>query len=166
MQTAAIGYRVADFLKQHPPFNSIEEPDLLSFVSRGRVKFHESDEFLCWQNAAYTPFIFVIQQGPVSLWEDANGKEHLRDVRGPGDIIGIERFLGSGCCCPGASCLRLDLRYQEVVMVRTSSNVKLGSLVGKRSGFLGVGAGGRGGNRDTVGEVVDRSIRGHLVAPP
>lgn len=95
MQTAAIGYRVADFLKQHPPFNSIEEPDLLSLVARGRVKFHESDEFLCWQNGAYTPFIFVIQQGSVSLWEEANGKEHLRDVRGPGDIIGIERFLGS-----------------------------------------------------------------------
>jgi CBS domain-containing protein len=95
MQTAAIAYRVADFLKQHPPFNSIEEPDLLTLVSRGRVKFHESDEFLCWQNGAYTPFIFVIQQGSVSLWEEANGKEHLRDVRGPGDIIGIERFLGS-----------------------------------------------------------------------
>jgi len=95
MQTAAIGYRVADFLKQHPPFNSIEEPDLLSLVSHGRVKFHESDEFLCWQNGAYTPFIFVIQQGSVSLWEEAGGKEHLRDVRGPGDVIGIERFLGS-----------------------------------------------------------------------
>ena len=95
MQTAAIGYRVADFLKQHPPFNSIEEPDLLSLVAHGRVKFHESDEFLCWQNGGYTPFIFVIQQGSVSLWEEANGKEHLRDVRGPGDIIGIERFLGS-----------------------------------------------------------------------
>ncbi len=95
MQTAAIGYRVADFLKQHPPFNSIEEPDLLSLVSHGRVKFHESDEFLCWQNGAYTPFIFVIQQSSVSLLEEADGKEHLRDVRGPGDIIGIERFLGS-----------------------------------------------------------------------
>jgi len=95
MQTAAIGYRVADFLKQHPPFNSIEEPDLLSLVAHGRVKFHESDEFLCWQNTAYSPHIFVIQQGSVSLWEEANGKEHLRDVRGPGDIIGVERFLGS-----------------------------------------------------------------------
>ena len=50
MQTAAISYRVADFLKQHPPFNSIEEQDLLNLVARGRVKFHEGDEFLCWQN--------------------------------------------------------------------------------------------------------------------
>jgi hypothetical protein len=37
----------------------------------------------------------VIQQGAVSLWEEAGGKELLRDIRGPGDMIGIERFLGS-----------------------------------------------------------------------
>jgi CBS domain-containing protein len=95
VQTAAIGYRVADFLKQHPPFNSIEEADLLELVARGRVKFHEGDEFLCWQNSAYSPYLLVIQQGAVSLWEEAAGQEILRDIRGPGDMIGIERFLGS-----------------------------------------------------------------------
>lgn len=95
LQTAAISYRVADFLKQHPPFQGMEEPDLLSLVARGRVKFHEIDEFLCWQNAGYVPFVFVIQQGAVSLWESANGKELLRDIRGPGDMVGLERFLGS-----------------------------------------------------------------------
>ena len=98
MQTAAISYRVADFLKQHPPFFGIEEPDLLALISRGRVKFHESDEFLCWQNSNYTPFLFVVQQGSVSLWEEVNGKEILRDIRGPGDLIGVERFLGSQSC--------------------------------------------------------------------
>jgi len=95
VQTAAISYRVADFLKQHPPFNSIEEQDLLDLVARGRVKFHEGDEFLCWQKSSYSPFLFVIQQGSVSLWEEAGGKELLRDIRGPGDMIGIERYLGS-----------------------------------------------------------------------
>ena len=95
MQTAAISYRVADFLKQHPPFNSIEEQDLLDLVARGRVKFHEGDEVLCWQKSSYSPFRFVIQQGSVSLWEEAGAKELLRDIRGPGDMIGIERYLGS-----------------------------------------------------------------------
>jgi CBS domain-containing protein len=98
VQTAAISYRVADFLKQHPPFNSIEEQDLLDLVARGRVKFHEGDEFLCWQKSSYSPFLFVIQQGSVSLWEEAGGKELLRDIRGPGDMIGIERYLGSPSC--------------------------------------------------------------------
>jgi Cyclic nucleotide-binding domain len=95
VQTAAIGYRVADFLKQHPPFQGMEETDLLQLVSRGRVKFHEIDEFLCWQGAAYAPLLFVLQQGSVSLWEEVLGKELLRDILGPGDMVGIERFLGS-----------------------------------------------------------------------
>src|SRR5579871_3298596 len=72
----------------------MEEHDLLSLTARGRVKFHAAGEFLCWQSTAYTPFVLVIQQGAVSLWEDANGKESLRDIRGPGDLIGIERYLG------------------------------------------------------------------------
>src|SRR5450759_5544136 len=62
--------------------------------------------------------------------------------------------------------MRLDLRDQKFVVVRTPSNLKPGSLIRKCSRFMGVGAGGRGGNRDTVGQVVDRSVRGHLVAPP
>mgnify|MGYP000971955371 CR=1 FL=1 len=94
MQTAAIAYRVADFLKKHPPFHSMEETDLLALVAHGRVRFHESDEFLCWQANSYGPFLFVIQQGAVSLWEDTQGKETLRDIYGPGDIVGIERYLG------------------------------------------------------------------------
>ena len=51
--------------KQHPPFHGIEEPDLLALVSAVGVKFHESDEFLCWQDTPYAPFVFVIQQGAV-----------------------------------------------------------------------------------------------------
>jgi hypothetical protein len=29
VETAAISYRVADFLKRHPPFNAIDDTDLL-----------------------------------------------------------------------------------------------------------------------------------------
>jgi CBS domain-containing protein len=95
MQTAAIPYRVADFLKQHPPFQYMDEADLVAFAARGRVKFHEPDEYLCWQSSAHGPFIFVIQQGSVSLWDEKTQPPTLADIRGVGDIIGIERFNGS-----------------------------------------------------------------------
>ena len=95
MQTAAIGHRVADFLKQYSPFQSMDLEDLLALVARGRVKFHEADEYVCWQGTAHTPFVFVIQQGTVSLWEQSDGRERLRDIRGAGDMLGIERYLGS-----------------------------------------------------------------------
>mgnify|MGYP000996669978 CR=1 FL=1 len=57
------------------------------------MKFHEADEYLCWQEAAFAPLLYVIQQGSVSLWDERASR--LLDIRGPGDIIGLERFLGA-----------------------------------------------------------------------
>ena len=94
MQTVAISHRVADFLRRHAPFEIMDEADLLALASRGRVKFHEAEEFVCWQGEAHGPHVCVIQQGSVSLWEQGEGDERLRDIRGPGDMVGLERFLG------------------------------------------------------------------------
>ena len=94
MQTGSIRYRVADFLKNHPPFQSMEEEDLLMLAAHGRVKFHESDEFICWQGDSYAPFVFVLEQGTVSLWEANGGGERLRDILGAGDMVGLDRYLG------------------------------------------------------------------------
>jgi len=96
VQTSAIAYRVVDFLKAYPPFQAMDEADLLDLVSGGRVRFHESEEYVYWQGNSYDGFFFVIQQGSVSLWErDGTEGERLRDVRGPGDLLGIDRFLGA-----------------------------------------------------------------------
>lgn len=96
MQTSAIAYRVVDFLKGYPPFQSMEEADLLELVAGGRVRFHESEEFVYWQDDAYDAFFYVIQQGSVSLWERGGDRgERLRDIRGPGDLLGIDRYLGA-----------------------------------------------------------------------
>src|ERR1700694_1305276 len=95
MQTAAIPYRVADFLKRAPPFQYMDESDLVALAARGRVKFHETDEYICWQSSPYTPFLYVIQQGSVALWDESVDPPALRGIRGAGDSIGIERFNGS-----------------------------------------------------------------------
>src|SRR6266446_3256408 len=95
MQTAAIPYRVADFLRQHPPFQFMDEPVLVALAARGRVKFHEPDEYICWQSSPHTPFVYVIQQGSVSLWDESVDPPLLRDIRGAGDSIGIERYNGA-----------------------------------------------------------------------
>ncbi len=73
----------------------MEEADLVALAARGRVKFHETDEYICWQSSPYTPFLYVIQQGSVALWDESADPAALRDIRGAGDCIGIERFNGS-----------------------------------------------------------------------
>lgn len=95
MHTAAIAHRVADFLKQHPPFEFMEEAELVALAARGRVKFHEPDEYICWQASPHAPMFYVIQQGAVALWDESAEPAALRDMLGAGDSIGMERFNGS-----------------------------------------------------------------------
>ena len=102
MDTSVISYRVADFLKKHPPFQAMEEGDLLELAARGRVRFHEANEYILWQGEPHKLHVFVIQQGTVSLWDETDGRLALRDVRGAGDMLGIERFAGAPCCLHSA----------------------------------------------------------------
>ena len=95
MDTSAISYRVADFLKLHPPFHAMQEADLLALAAHGRVRFHEANEFILWQGEPHKLHVFVIQQGTVSLWDETGGHAELRDVRGAGDLLGVERFNGA-----------------------------------------------------------------------
>ncbi|MFN7918261.1 MAG: putative nucleotidyltransferase substrate binding domain-containing protein [Vicinamibacterales bacterium] len=105
MDTSAIRYRVVDFLKQHPPFQAIDETDLLSLAAQGRVRFYEAGQFILWQGEPHKLHVFVIQQGTVSLSDETQGNEVLRDVRGPGDMLGIERFTGARHCLYSARAL-------------------------------------------------------------
>jgi CRP-like cAMP-binding protein len=91
MQTSVILHRVADFLKQYPPFDALSQPDLLELAGSGRVKFHESEEFVYWQGDPKGPFVWVIQQGRVDLLDG----DTLRDVLGAGDLIGLDRLTSA-----------------------------------------------------------------------
>ena len=98
METAAISHRVADFLKQYPPFSAIAESDLLALCDHGRVRFYEAREFIMWQGEPHKSHVFVIQQGTVSLWDERDGEAELRDVRGAGDLLGVEQFNHVPAC--------------------------------------------------------------------
>ena len=95
METSAIRHRVADFLKQHPPFTAMDDVDLVALAANGRVRFYEANEFLQWQGEPHKVHVFVIQQGTVSLWDEQHGEAELRDVRGAGDLLGVEQFNGA-----------------------------------------------------------------------
>ncbi len=96
MNTSVIRYRVADFLKRHAPFDTVPESELLDLAARGRVKFHEADEFVHRTGLAKTPFIWIIQQGRVELIVDRPEGPKLLDVLGEGDILGLDRYSGDG----------------------------------------------------------------------
>ena len=98
MKTSVIRQRVADFLKSYAPFDALPEQDLLDLAGSGRVKFHESEEYVFSQGEANGPVVWIIQQGRVELLEESGAGEQLRDVLGEGDLLGLERFAGDGGC--------------------------------------------------------------------
>ena len=64
--------------------------------------FTRLNEYVLWQGEPHKLHVFVIQQGTVSLWDEVDGRAVLRDVRGAGDMLGIERFIGAPCCLHSA----------------------------------------------------------------
>jgi CBS domain-containing protein len=95
MKTSVIRFRVADFLKQYPPFNELTEEDLLSLAASGRVIFHESEEYVFRQHQLMGPALWIIQQGSVEILDKTPRGEELRDMLAEGDILGGERVSGS-----------------------------------------------------------------------
>ena len=91
METSAIRYRVADFLKKQPPFDAIGENDLLKLAGTGRVKFFEPSQYILSQGAS-RDHVYVIQQGIVSLWDERDPEGRLLDLRGVGDMLGIDQL--------------------------------------------------------------------------
>jgi CBS domain-containing protein len=110
LETAVIAYRVADFLKKYPPFHAVDDADLLGLAARGRVRFHEPNEYILWQGEPHRLQVFVIQQGTVSLWDETGERVELKDVRGVGDMLGIERY------CDAPHCLYSGRSESDVVI--------------------------------------------------
>ena len=82
MCTSTINYRVADFLKCFPPFEFLEEAELLDLARHGWVKLHQRGEALFWEGREPGPCVFVIKQGTVRLVNDTDEGEELRGIVG------------------------------------------------------------------------------------
>ncbi|MEM9227532.1 MAG: cyclic nucleotide-binding domain-containing protein, partial [Verrucomicrobiota bacterium] len=90
MKTSSISLRVADFLKDYPPFSYLPQEDLQELAGTGRVKFHEQGEHIFDEGEPRGRYFFVVQQGTVNLTQRGPGGENeLRDVRVEGDLLGI-----------------------------------------------------------------------------
>jgi CBS domain-containing protein len=93
MKTSSIALRVADFLKEYPPFEYMEAADVQHLAALGRVKFHEDGEYIFREGEVRGPWLYVIQQGTVRIVQNSLQGEELVDMRGEGDLLGVSWFL-------------------------------------------------------------------------
>lgn len=96
MKTSAIVHRVADFLKNHPPFCYLETSAVETVAASGRVRFHERDEILFSEGDRRDDFLRVIQQGSVRLSRREGGEDQTLDMLGTGDLVGLGGMIEHG----------------------------------------------------------------------
>ncbi|MGA1205489.1 MAG: DUF294 nucleotidyltransferase-like domain-containing protein [Opitutales bacterium] len=90
MKGSAISVRIADFLKEYPPFQFLKVEALRELAAHGKVKFHEDGEIVFSQGQPRSQWLYVIQQGQVRVLEETEDGESLIDMRGPGDLLGLQ----------------------------------------------------------------------------
>jgi CBS domain-containing protein len=97
MKAASIALRIADFLKDYPPFEFFDQAELIELASTGRVRFHEDGETIFETGMPRDRFIYVIKQGRVRIVEgaaaDSGVGAMLLDLRGPGELLGLHGVL-------------------------------------------------------------------------
>ena len=88
-----IAERIADFLKNHPPFMSLGLEDLITISNQSQVVYLEKNQVLFKFDDQPHSFFYVVKDGAVGLSITADEKELLIDECDEGDIIGIRPFF-------------------------------------------------------------------------
>ena len=90
MKGSSISVRIADFLKEYPPFKYLGVDVLRELAGKSKVKFHEDGEIVFSQGQPRNQWLYVIQEGQVKILEETEKGESLVDLRGPGDMLGLQ----------------------------------------------------------------------------
>ena len=89
----SIAERVADFLKNFPPFQSLPYPDLLDLSKQVQVQYHEKNSILFQVGDQAHHNFYVVKDGAIGLSVIIDGEEILIDQCDEGDIIGLRPFF-------------------------------------------------------------------------
>jgi len=85
--------RIYDFLKLFPPFNLLNDKELLEVASRVVVQYKRSGELVFQQGEQGGAYFYIVHEGAVQLLREADGEEILVDECDEGDLFGIRPLL-------------------------------------------------------------------------
>ena len=83
---------IADFLRQHPPFDSLDEENLRQVAKGVEIEFHAAHAPILQSAAAQSEFAYVVRRGSVELLIDGR----LLDLLGEGEMFGFASLLEEG----------------------------------------------------------------------
>ena len=88
-----VAERIADFLKQHPPFSSLSFNDLLTIAGQSKVLYLEKNQILFKGGDATHGDFYVVKDGAIGLSITSDVEETLIDKCDEGDILGLRPFF-------------------------------------------------------------------------
>ncbi len=84
-----IADRVAQFLKDFPPFDLLNKTQLVDIASQVTIKYVEKNQIIFKQNEPTANHFYCIHKGAVSLNEDESNKSFWVDTYDEGDVFGL-----------------------------------------------------------------------------
>ena len=80
---------IAEFLRRHPPFDSLEPETLESVAASAEIEFYASGTAILESAAATSRFAYVVRRGSVELLVDGR----LHDLLGEGEMFAFASLL-------------------------------------------------------------------------
>ncbi|WP_375324269.1 DUF294 nucleotidyltransferase-like domain-containing protein [Flagellimonas sp. GZD32] len=88
-----ISERIADFLKNYPPFNAMEAKQLEQLSLEVVIIHKETNTIVFSQNENPHPHFYVVNKGAVAL--SKAGQSHILDICDEGDVFGLRPLLAN-----------------------------------------------------------------------
>ncbi len=97
MDTVAesLQHRIADFLRQYPPFSALHEDDLLQISLLSRVRFVAEGEYVFSEGEEPKDVFFVVHKGLIELLKQTGEEAQLIEICDEGDIFGVTALLAN-----------------------------------------------------------------------
>ena len=85
-----IAQRIYDFLKDFPPFNSLEEGQLMTICEQVKIGYYEVDDYVFEKDEGLHDAFYVVKDGAIGIFRDGN---ILVDKCDEGDIFGLRALI-------------------------------------------------------------------------
>ncbi|EIA09624.1 DUF294 nucleotidyltransferase-like domain-containing protein [Flavobacterium frigoris] len=113
----SIAERIADFLKNHPPFCSLSLVDLIAISKESQVLHLEKKEVLFNINDQPHSFFYIVKDGAVALSVIYDTEKVLIDECDEGDIVGLRPFFAKDAYLMTAEASEESLLYAIPIAV-------------------------------------------------
>lgn len=85
----SIAHRIADFLKDYPPFNLLDKTDLLTIAEDSEVIYLDKGKILFKEGESGHHLFYIVHKGAVQLQKITSGSVETVDTCDEGDIFGL-----------------------------------------------------------------------------